>query len=55
MRNNGKYVNLCGAKQTKCDYNVFKGNLKAAVANDPLQICGKLQANKSSDVSVLIE
>ena len=41
VRVNGNYVNLCGKKNTECDYTLFKLLTKWNVVNNLEEICGK--------------
>ncbi len=54
VRNNGKYVNLCNAKQTTCDYNLWKQKIRAETVKDPAQICDKTQ-NDHSVIQVSVQ
>ena len=44
-------MNLCNAKQSSCDYSVWKEKVKAETVKDPSQICGKTQSGQPTIVA----
>lgn len=53
IRNNGKYVNLCGAKQTSCSYESWKAQAKQATVADPLSVCGKSSIELTPEANIV--
>eukprot|EP00919_Chromeraceae_sp_WS-2016_P075086 GHVR01177646.1.p1 GENE.GHVR01177646.1~~GHVR01177646.1.p1 ORF type:complete len:142 (+),score=5.38 GHVR01177646.1:914-1339(+) len=40
IRYNGKYINLCEQKDTKCSYNDWKARLKKVMISNVEELCG---------------
>lgn len=53
IRNNGKYVNLCGAKQTSCSYKSWKAQAKQATVADPLSVCWKSSIELTPEAKIV--
>lgn len=45
VRHNGKYMNLCGARQITCPYSQWKSEIQKEVIPDPTSVCGKVKDN----------
>lgn len=43
VRDNGKYMNLCSAKQTSCPYSEWKTRAQSILVSNAQAICGKPQ------------